>query len=383
MPDMGYRHMSLLSHPIQLTFTHRVFFTRAVDAADNPVFDEAMAGTRRALLVIEAAVHAAHPGFAAALADKLGPRLAAPPIVLPGGEACKQSDAVYRSVIQAVNTARIDRHDAILAVGGGAFLDAAGFAAATAHRGVRLIRFPTTTLAQADSGVGVKNGLNTFNKKNFTGSFHVPFAVINDSHFLYTQNAGELCAGLVEAVKVALIKDPEFFTWIASNLDALYEGEPAAIEHAVFRSAELHFQHITTGGDPFEFGSSRPLDFGHWAAHKLESMSAHKITHARAVAIGLAVDLTYSHLAGWLDTPTRDAVLAILRALGLPLSHPLLGRRHANGNLVVADGLEEFREHLGGELTLLMLDGIGETREIHAVDPLLLERAVAILLEPA
>lgn len=369
--------MQLLAQPIHLTFHHRVFFSRGVDSPANPVLDNALADSRRALLVIEEAVHAAHPDFAAALARRFGPRLAAAPLVLPGGEACKQSDSVYQAVLQAIDAARIDRHSAVLAIGGGAFLDAVGFAAATAHRGVRLIRFPTTTLAQADSGVGVKCGLNTFNKKNFTGSFHVPFAVVNDTNFLYTQSAEELSAGLVEAVKVALIKDAEFFTWIASNVNNLATGEPAAIEHAVYRSAEWHFRHITMGGDPFELGSSRPLDFGHWAAHKLESLSDHRVSHARAVAIGLALDLTYSHLAGWLDAATVATVHSVLRTLGLPVTHPLLGQRHPNGKRVIADGLEEFREHLGGELTVMMLDGIALPREIHTIDPDLLETALA------
>ena len=124
-------------------------------------------------------------------------------MVLPGGEACKQDESVYRAIVAAVHERGIDRHSAVVAVGGGAFLDAAGFAAATAHRGVRLVRLPTTVLSQADSGVGVKNGLNTFGKKNFTGSFHVPFAVLNDFALLETQSADGQRAGMIEAVKVA------------------------------------------------------------------------------------------------------------------------------------------------------------------------------------
>ncbi len=379
MPDPDSTRPGLFTRVFQVAFTHRVFFDRRVTDPANPTLDQALGSTRRALITIEENVHIAHPDYAACLAAKLGPRSAGSVLVLPGGEACKHDESVYQKIVSAIHQSGIDRHEALIAIGGGAFLDAAGFAAATAHRGVRLLRFPTTTLAQADSGVGVKNGLNTFGKKNFTGTFHVPFAVVNDLDFLITQNAEECVGGLIEAVKVALIKDPEFFTWIASNVAALRAGEREPLAHAVRLSAEWHFRHITEGGDPFEQGSSRPLDFGHWAAHKLESMSGHALSHARAVAIGLALDVTYAMLAGWLSLADHTRILQVLGGLGLPVFDPLLAEPGSNGLPRVLDGLEEFREHLGGELTVLMLDGIGLPREIHALDPHLLVEAIQTL----
>lgn len=360
-------------------YTHRVFFTRGATAPSNPVVENALGSVRRVLVSIEDSVAAAHPGYPTALLDRLGNRAIPTPLVLPGGERCKQDTTVYDTITRTIHECGIDRHSALVAIGGGAFLDAAGFAAATAHRGVQLVRFPTTTLSQADSGVGVKNSLNTFGKKNFTGSFAVPLAVVNDLDFLFTQNAKEKTLGLIEALKVALIKDPDFFTWISQNVGAIRSAEPVALETAVRRSARLHFDHITLGGDPFERGSSRPLDFGHWAAHKLESLSSHSLSHAAAVSVGLALDVAYSFLRGWLPEPETLAIFRVFQQLGWPIYHPLLAAPGTKGTLALFDGLDEFREHLGGELTLLMLDGVGHPREIHEVDTATMTAAIDLL----
>src|SRR5205823_11964169 len=192
----------------------------------------------------------------------------------------------------------------------------AGFAAATAHRGVRHVRIPTTTLSQADSGVGVKNGINAFGKKNFIGTFSVPFAVINDFEMLGSLPPRDKRAGYIEAVKVACIRDPDFFAAIEQDASRLREFEPGSMERLIHRCAELHVQHIATSGDPFEFGSARPLDFGHWAAHKLEQLSEYKIRHGEAVAIGIALDTIYSRKLGHLDAASAARVLDLLEALG-------------------------------------------------------------------
>jgi 3-dehydroquinate synthetase len=145
------------------------------------------------------------------------------------------------------------------------------------------VRFPTTTLSQDDSGVGVKSAINAFGKKNWIGSFCVPFAVINDFRFLETQDRETSRAGLIEAIKVALVKDGDFFAWIEKNAAALAKGERDPFEECVKRSALLHARHIALGGDAFETGSSRPLDFGHWAAHKLEALTGVPALDAAAV----------------------------------------------------------------------------------------------------
>jgi 3-dehydroquinate synthase len=267
----------------------------------------------------------------------------------------------------------------VLVIGGGAFLDAVGFAASTAHRGVRLVRFPTTTLSQDDSGVGVKSAINAFGKKNWIGSFSVPFAVINDFRFLETQDGETSRAGLIEAVKVALVKDGGFFAWIEKNAAALAKGQREPFEECVKRSALLHARHIALGGDAFETGSSRPLDFGHWAAHKLEALTNYQLSHAEAVSVGLALDTIYSRHIGLLDEAKAARVLAVLAVLGLKTYHPALDWTDKKGQRRVLAGLDEFREHLGGELTVLLLADIGKGTNIHEFDMGLLEKSIAEL----
>jgi 3-dehydroquinate synthase len=258
----------------------------------------------------------------------------------------------------------LDRHSYVVAVGGGALLDQVGLAAATAHRGVRHVRLPTTTLSQCDSGVGVKNGINAFGKKNFIGTFAPPFAVINDFRLLATLPGREKRAGYSEAVKVACIRDLAFFEGLERDANALRSFEPDAMRRLVRRCAELHVEHIASSGDPFEFGSARPLDFGHWSAHKLEQLSEFKISHGGAVAIGMALDVTYSKKMGYLDALSAERILRLLEDLGFELFAPELLLTGARNQLSVLAGVEEFREHLGGELALTLLKGIGQSFEV-------------------
>ena len=176
-------------------------------------------------------------------------------------------------ILAAIDERAVDRHSYVLALGGGALLDVAGYAAAVAHRGVRVIRLPTTVLAQNDAGVGVKNGLNAYGKKNFLGTFAPPWAVIDDELFLTTLSARDWRAGTSEAVKVALLRDAAFFAELERLAPAVAERDLGAMRALIRRCAELHLAHIAGGGDPFEMGCARPLDFGHWSAHKLERLS--------------------------------------------------------------------------------------------------------------
>ena len=146
----------------------------------------------------------------------------------------------------------------------------------------------------------MKNGVNAFGMKNLLGSFAPPFAVLNDADFLRTLQPRDKIAGVAEAVKVALIRDRAFFDWLEASADALRACEGAAMSRMIRRCAELHLDHIATGGDPFEMGSARPLDFGHWAAHKLEQLSRFRLCHGEAVAIGIALDVTIPLLTRFL-----------------------------------------------------------------------------------
>lgn len=373
--------MSRYDFQIPLTFKHRIVFTRDAfgaglqDLAD--LFADA-AGEKRGLILIEDAVARAWPGLESAAREgmrSIGFEIA-DLAVLPGGEQVKSDDALVREVWRLIDAAHLDRHSYVVVIGGGAFLDAVGFAAATAHRGMRLVRVPTTTLAQCDSGVGVKCAINGFGKKNWIGSFAVPYAVVNDFAFLQSLDPITHRAGLIEAVKVALVKDREFFEWIEARLVGLAALDAPLLEACVERSAMLHARHIAEGGDAFESGSSRPLDFGHWAAHKLESMTGGELSHAPAVAIGLALDVLYSVEVGLVPSALAERVLAVISGLGLATFHPALDQRDACGRRVVLDGLEEFREHLGGRLTVMMLGEIGRGVDVHELDVEALGRCI-------
>ena len=230
------------------------------------------------------------------------------------------------------------------------------------------LRVPTTTLSQNDSGVGVKNGINAFGKKNFIGTFAVPFAVINDFAILASLSPRDKRAGYIEAVKVACIRDAAFFTEIERNASRLRSFEAEAMEHLIYRCAELHINHIATSGDPFELGSARPLDFGHWSAHKLEQISDYKIRHGEAVAIGIALDTVYARRQGLLDPASAERVLRLIEDLGFETFSNELFHVDSTDSLIVLQGLEEFREHLGGQLTVTLLKGVGHGVEVHEMD---------------
>jgi len=309
--------------------------------------------------------------------------LACPPQAVPGGEKIKSELHFVESVQQTLFDLHIDRHSFVVAVGGGAVLDAIGLVAATTHRGVRHIRIPTTVLAQNDSGVGVKNGVNLQGVKNFVGTFAPPFAVLNDLEFILTLPERDKIAGMAEAVKVALIRDAEFFAWIERHMDDLATFERSAMATMIRRCAELHMRQIGQGGDPFETGSARPLDYGHWSAHKLESLTRHHLRHGEAVAIGMALDARYSVLAGLLAPGEEERICALLEYLGFNLWHPALAKSGTNGEWVILEGLRDFQEHLGGELTVTLLGGIGTGVEVHEIDRERMREAMAWLKDRA
>jgi len=165
-----------------------------------------------------------------------------------------------------------------------------------------------------------------------------------------------------------LIRDSAFFNQIERQAPALARFEAEAMQQLIFRSAELHMNHIASSGDPFESGSARPLDFGHWAAHKLEQISDYRIRHGEAVAIGIALDVIYSRNMGFLDALSSERILSLLDQLGFELFANELLHEDSAGSLVVLKGLEEFREHLGGELTITLLQGVGRGFEVHEMD---------------
>lgn len=378
--------MDYLEQSFNIRYHYKIFFTEGLFDSDNLLLadffnGESSAAQKKVLFVLDAGLVDANPALETAITAYFqvhrAVELVSEILIVPGGEAAKNNPAVLESIIEAVDVHGIDRHSYIAAVGGGAVLDLVGYAAAISHRGIRHLRIPTTVLAQNDSGVGVKNGINYKGKKNFLGSFSPPAAVFNDKQFLLTLNNRDFRSGISEAIKVALIKDPAFFAWIEAHASKLLKRDMESMEYLIKHCARLHLEHISSL-DPFERGSSRPLDFGHWSAHKLEQLSNFSITHGEAVAMGMALDSTYSLYAGVLSEEKLQRILNLL-ALFFDITNPLI--RITDLNAPILQGLREFREHLGGNLCITLLRDIGEGFEVHEMDPHTLLQASQYILQ--
>lgn len=370
--------MSFLEQSFSVKFDYKIYFTKSLFQIDNTTLVDFFKSrpsdvVRKVLFVLDQGVADAHPD----LINKIKVyfkqyqevELIDEVLIIPGGEASKNDTALFDRLVEAVDVNGIDRHSYIAAIGGGAVLDLVGYAAAVSHRGIKHIRIPTTVLSQNDSGVGVKNGINYKGKKNFLGTFAPPAAVFNDDQFLLTLSDRDWRSGISEAVKVALIKDPEFFYWIEDNAQQLESRDLDAMNYLIVRCAELHLNHIASA-DPFEMGSARPLDFGHWSAHKLEQLSGFKVLHGEAVAMGIALDSAYSFFRGMLTEGELLRILRVLALLSFDISNPLIQIKDADSPIL--RGLSEFQEHLGGKLTITLLTAIGTGKEVHEMDQQLL-----------
>lgn len=379
--------MKSLNQTFEVAYQYQVFFSENIFDLQNPVLSDFFATTgddgfqRKALVVIDNGLLGHYPALSMRIRDYFETNLdniqLTGLVQVAGGEACKNNQVDLDKIIDAVDSFGIDRHSYLIAIGGGAVLDMAGFAATISHRGVRHVRIPTTVLSQNDSGVGVKNSINYRGKKNFLGTFAPPAAVFNDRAFLETLDDRDWRGGISEAIKVALIKDRVFFEWIEKNADELASRSMQVMDELIYRCAELHVAHIRSG-DPFEKGSSRPLDFGHWAAHKLEYLTDFEIRHGEAVAIGIALDSIYSFLQKRIAEEELQRILKVFETLGFDLYHPLLAENDAYN---LKAGLQEFREHLGGQLTIMLLESIGKGAEVHEMDEVVISEAVDFLKE--
>ncbi len=382
MPALTLLNMEHLQQSFNIKFEYKVYFTSGLFNASNKLFNDFLSETgspeipRKILFVLDQGVIDAGTDVVsqvkAYFAQHSSVKLVEEFIIVPGGEIVKNDTKYFDQILEAVNIHKVDRHSYIAAIGGGSVLDLVGYAAAVSHRGIKHIRIPTTVLSQNDSGIGVKNGINYFEKKNFLGTFAPPVAVFNDELFLKTLGDRDWRSGISEAIKVALIKDPIFFNWLESNSGSIVARDLATMKYLVHRCAELHMKHIA-GRDPFETGSSRPLDFGHWSAHKLEQLSHFEVLHGEAVAMGMALDTVYSNLCGRLSDADTERIIILLRKFGFELTHPLMEVEAEDS--AILRGLEEFREHLGGRLTIMLLDSIGVGAEVHEIDAELLKQA--------
>ena len=305
----------------QVPFRFPVSFTTGLFDPENPTFRDTLQDrnnnkVHRFLCIVDDGVVAACPSLLTDIQTYVEAHqhieMARATVVVTGGESVKNDDELREHLHQTVVDTRLDRHAYIVAIGGGALLDTVGFVAATAHRGIRHVRVPTTVLAQNDSGVGVKNGVNRYRQKNYLGTFSPPYAVLNDYDFIEALPNRDKISGMAEAVKVALIRDRCFFEWLEKHHSKLAKFDTDAMRYMIRRCAELHMHQIGFGGDPFETGKARPLDFGHWAAHRLETLTRFKLRHGEAVAIGMALDARYSVLVNHLEPGAEDRICRLL-----------------------------------------------------------------------
>lgn len=374
--------MDYLEQSFAVSFNYKVCFTSGMFHSSNKDFDLFLKEHverrtyQKILFIIDDGILNTHPQLPGDIETYFKTyntvSLVQEIIAIPGGENAKNNSSSFDLIVQAIDKYGIDRHSYVVGIGGGSVLDLVGFVAAISHRGIRHIRIPTTVLSQNDSGIGVKNGINYKGKKNFLGVFAPPVAVFNDDTFLLTLDDRNWRSGIAEAIKVSLIKDAEFFYWLEKNVKKLVDRDLETMNYLIHRCAELHLQHIASG-DPFELGSSRPLDFGHWSAHKLEQLSGFKILHGEAVAMGIALDTLYSALSGRLSMQKAERVIDLLINLGFEITDPLL--QIGEGSSEILQGLQEFREHLGGRLTIMLLTDIGRGEEVHEMDIPLLKQA--------
>jgi len=274
-------------------------------------------------------------------------------VLLPDGEAYKTLEVLNR-IFDALLANRFDRRFTLLALGGGVIGDMAGFAAACYQRGVSFVQVPTTLLAQVDSSVGGKTGVNHPLGKNMIGAFHQPLCVVADTETLDTLPDRELSAGLAEVIKYGLIDDPEFFTWLEDNMEALRGRDSEALAYAIERSCADKAKVVAA--DEREAGQRALLNLGHTFGHAIETGVGYgEWLHGEAVGTGLCMAADLSHRLGWITEPELARIRNLVRRAGLPPAPP------------AGIGVDRFLELmavdkkvLDGRLRLVLLKGIGK-----------------------
>ena len=272
-------------------------------------------------------------------------------LILPDGEQHKTLET-YSRILDALIAERMNRDAAAVALGGGVIGDLVGFAAASYQRGIDYVQVPTTLLAQVDSSVGGKTGVNHPRGKNMIGAFHQPRCVLADTSTLQTLSPREYRAGMAEVVKYGFIRDATFLQWIETNVERLIAREDAAVIHAVRRSCEIKAEVV--GQDEREQGLRAILNLGHTFGHAIETASGYgNWLHGEAVAAGMAMAADMSARLGWLQPDQRDRVVALLKQLGLPVEPPRIGAQRGRELM----GMD--KKVLGGRIRLVLLQGLG------------------------
>ena len=275
-------------------------------------------------------------------------------VILPDGEKFKTLE-VWNQIFDALLTQHFDRRCTVLALGGGVIGDMAGFAAAAYQRGVHFIQIPTTLLAQVDSSVGGKTGLNHALGKNMIGAFYQPRCVIADTDTLNTLEERQLAAGLAEVIKYGLITDAEFFIWLEQNLDALLNREIQALSYAIKRSCQNKARIVAA--DELEAGQRALLNLGHTFGHAIETGVGYgDWLHGEGVGAGICMAATLSQKLGWLTNSEKKRILTIIKRSGLPVAPPPELTPERFKELMSVD-----KKVLDGQLRLVLLQGIGKS----------------------
>ena len=282
--------------------------------------------------------------------------LGAVSIVVPAGEGSK-SFATFEKLCNDLLSHRVERGDLVVALGGGVIGDLAGFAAAATRRGLDYVQMPTTLLAQVDSSVGGKTGINTLHGKNLVGAFHQPVLVLADTALLDTLPAREFRAGYAEVVKYGLIGDAAFYAWLEANWRAVFKGG-AAREHAIAVSCRAKADFVAR--DERESGDRALLNFGHTFGHAFEAAAgfSDRLHHGEAVALGMSLACEFSALRGLMPMAEAERVRAHLDAVGLPTrAADLTGPPPALDRLM--NLIAQDKKVRRGRLTFILLRGIG------------------------
>ena len=289
--------------------------------------------------------------------------------VLPDGERHKTA-ATLGLVYDALAAARVNRDGAILALGGGVVGDLAGFAAATWQRGIAYVQLPTTLLAQVDSSVGGKTGINHPAGKNLIGAFHQPSAVLADLSTLATLPERELKCGLAEVIKYGLIRDRAFLDWLEDKLPRLLARDPDALAEAVARSCAIKAAIVAL--DEREAGPRALLNLGHTFGHAIETAAGYgEWLHGEAVAAGLVLAAETSSRLGWLEPAAVARVRALIARAGLPVAAPRIGVERALELMALDKKVE------GGRVRLVLLRALGEAVLSADYDPAALRAVLA------
>ena len=373
---------------IEVKFTvpceYSVKFTRNMFGDDNGVLGEIVGADGKAeprvVLVADRAVVENTPDLGKKIGKYFkdhGIKLAAKPYVVNGGEINKTNGmTTVRQITELVADSALGRDGFMLAIGGGALLDAAGYAAASFNRGARIIRVPTTLLSQCSGACFPSVGTNVLNRKDSNSIFAVPFASVVDFDFLKTLPDAVRQEGVSEAVKIAVATDAKFLDWIGKNAEKISSGDEETLEELIRRSAALHVDVIAKNKNPIGSDAERIFEFGLWSAHRIEALGRFRIPHGAALAVGLCIDAAYSVAKNMVSEEDADIVgetLAKCGALnGIDRIAPILDRADD-----ILWGITEFRQHTGG--LPMFPKPLGKAADVESVDTEKMKEIIADL----